>query len=136
MDEFEEQLESLKQHILDSSRQSWLFGAGISYDAKIPLMYPLTDRVNALIQDSGHDDDKLIIAALKSELNEDSHVEHYLSHLSDRSRNMEASLDGANYSTDQLKHCYREIVKNIGETMRYGYKKDGENETVGTISWA
>ena len=139
MDDFEEQLESLKQHILDSSRQSWLFGAGISHDAKIPLMYPLTDRVNALIQDSVHDDDKSIIAALKSELNEDSHVEHYLSHLGDlialseRSRNTKANLDGASYSTEQLNHCYREVVKIIGETMRYGYTKDGENETVGTI---
>ncbi len=141
MEKFEEQLESLKQHVLDASRQNWLFGAGISCDANIPLMCPLTDRVNGLIQDSGHDDDKLITAALKSELNEDSHVEHYLSHLGDlialseRSRNMEASLNGANYSTEQLNHCYREIVKIIGTTMRYGYKKDGENEaTVGTIS--
>ncbi len=139
MDEFEEQLESLKQHILDSSRQSWLFGAGISFDAKIPLMYPLTDRVNTIIKNSGSDDDKSIIAALMSELNEDSHVEHYLSHLGDlialseRSRNMEASLNGKNYSSAQLNSCYREIVKIIGETMRYGYIKDDENEIVGTI---
>lgn len=140
MDEFEELLESLKQHILDSSRQSWLFGAGISYDANIPLMYPLTDRVNGLIQDLGHDDHKQIVEALKSDLNEDSHVEHYLSHLGDlialseRSRNTEASLSGANYSTEQLKNCYREIVKIIGETMRYGYKNVGGTEAVGTIS--
>lgn len=138
MDEFEEQLESLKQHILDSSRQNWLFGAGISYDAKIPLMYPLTDRVNALIEASDNDD-KSIICALKLELKEDNHVEHYLSHLGDlialseRSRNMEASLNGENFSSEQLNHCYREIVKIIGETMRYGYIKDGETETIGTI---
>lgn len=139
MEEFEEQLESLKQHILDASRQNWLFGAGISYDANIPLMYPLTDRVSALIQESDNENNKSIVDALQAELTENCHVEHYLSHLGDlialseRSRNMEASLDGANYSSEQLNHCYREIVKIIGETMRYGYKIDGENETVGTI---
>ena len=139
MNEFEEQLESLKQHILDASRQNWLFGAGISYDANIPLMYPLTDRVNVLIQESDNEEDKSIIVALQSELTDDCHVEHYLSHLGDlialaeRSRNMEASLGGENYSSEQLNHCYREIVRVIGETMRYGYIKDGENETVGTI---
>ena len=139
MNEFEEQLESLKQHILDSSRQSWLLGAGISHDAKIPLMRPLTDRVNALVQNSGHGDNKSIVAGLESELDQGSHVEHYLSHLGDliavakRSRNMEASLNGTSYSSEQLDLCYREIVKIIGETMRYGYTKDEKNETVGTI---
>ena len=111
MNEFEEQLESLKQHILDASRQNWLFGAGISYDANIPLMYPLTDRVNVLIQESDNEEDKSIIVALQSELTDDCHVEHYLSHLGDlialaeRSRNMEASLGGENYSSEQLNHC-------------------------------
>ena len=139
MAEFEEQLESLKQHILDASRQNWLFGAGISYDANIPLMYPLTDRVNALIQTSDNQHNKSIIDALKAELVDACHVEHYLSHLcdlialSERSRNIEASLGGTNYSSEQLNCCYREIVRIIGETMRYGYTKDGENESIGTI---
>ncbi len=136
MDEFEEQLESLKQHILDSSRQNWLFGAGISFDANIPLMYPLTERVNALIETSENEDDKLIIEALKAELNDDCHVEHYLSHLGDlialseRSRSGEVSLNGSSFSLEKLNHCYRKIVKSIGETVRYGYKDD---DNVGTI---
>lgn len=139
MEEFEEQIESLKQHILDASRQNWLFGAGISFDANIPLMYPLTDRVNALIQASDNEHNRSIIDALRLELAENCHVEHYLSHLGDlialseRSRNMQASLGGANYSFEQLNQCYREIVRIIGETVRYGYINDGENETIGNI---
>jgi NAD-dependent SIR2 family protein deacetylase len=32
-------------NLLAASNQSWLFGAGISLDAGIPLMGPLTERV-------------------------------------------------------------------------------------------
>ncbi len=136
MDEFEEQLESLKQHILDSSRQSWLFGAGVSFDANVPLMNALTERVNALIKASGNTDDNSIIDALKAELIDDCHVEHYLSHLGDlialseRSKNGKANLNGISFSLDQLNHCYRTIVSAIGTTVRYGYKN---KETIGTM---
>lgn len=30
---------------LKCTEQSWLMGAGISFDAKLPLMYPLTNKV-------------------------------------------------------------------------------------------
>lgn len=136
MDEFEGHLESLKQHILDASRQNWLLGAGISRDANVPLMYPLTERVNVLIEAEGNDIDKSIVSALQSELADDCHVEHYLSHLSDlialseRSKQKHASLNGSSFSFEQLKHCYREIVKSIGETVRYGYTNSGK---IGTI---
>lgn len=128
MEEFEEQLESLKQHILDSNRQNWLFGAGISYDANIPLMFPLTHRVNELIQESESEDDKKIVEALQAELLDGSHIEHYLSHLGDlvalsnRSKTKTATLNGMSYSSDQLTHCYKNIVSAIGKTVRYGYK--------------
>lgn len=36
--------EQFEKH-LNSPRQTWLLGAGVSYPANIPLMYPLTDRV-------------------------------------------------------------------------------------------
>ena len=136
MDEFEEQLESLKQYILDASRQIWLFGSGISRDANIPLMSPLTERVNSLIEAGGNDKDKSILSALKNELSNDCHVEHYLSHLvdlialSERSKNNDASLNGSSFSFDQLNHCYREIIKSIGDTVRYGYIDSGN---IGTI---
>lgn len=135
MDEFEEQLESLRQHILDASCQSWMFGAGISYDANIPLMYPLTNRVDQLIDTNGNDEDKNIISALKEELNVGFHVEHYLSHLGDlialseRAKTNSSSVNGVSFTTEHLVHCYREIIKAIGITVRYGYIDD---ENIGT----
>lgn len=134
MEDFEEQLENLKQHILDASRQHWLFGAGISFDAKIPLMYPLTDRVNTIIDENGSDTDKSILIALKNDLEKDSHIEHYLSHLGDliaiaeRSKNKVATLNENKHTVDDLKESHANIIKAIGETVRYGYK---ENE-IGT----
>jgi len=136
MDNNDDQLESFKQHILDSSRQNWLFGAGISCDANIPLMHPLTDRTKALVQKNGNDKDKAIIQGLCAELSENAHVEHYLSHLGDlialseRSRSHQAILNNSSYSTAELLCCYRRIVSAIGETVRYGYKDDAN---IGTL---
>ena len=39
---------------LSRPNQSWLLGAGISKDAGIPLMYPLTARVMDLAKGSEH----------------------------------------------------------------------------------
>ncbi len=139
METFEKELENLKQHVLGSSRQNWLLGAGIGLDANIPLMNSLTDRVNNLIKKSDNERNQAIVLALQSDLDKYHHVEHYLSHLGDlismskRSQNKKASLEGTGYSLEELNDCYREIVKIIGNTIRYGFKKDGENEVVGSI---
>ncbi len=134
MNDFEGQLENLKQHILDAGQQNWLFGAGISFDAKIPLMYPLTERVEEIIDKNGSDSDKSILSALKKELEIDSHIEHYLSHLVDliaiaeRSKERSAALDGEKRSIKNLRISHTAIIKAIGVTVRYGFK---DNE-VGT----
>ncbi|WP_208625417.1 hypothetical protein [Salinicola salarius] len=68
---------------LKCSEQSWLLGAGISFDAKLPLMYPLTNKVQKDIKASHkklYDD---IITPLFEELPEQCHIEHVLSHLGD-----------------------------------------------------
>lgn len=136
MENIEEVLEGLKQHIHDSSRQSWLFGAGISKDANVPLMYPLTDRVKSIINASDTQADKDIVTNLCAELYEDTHVEHYLSHLGDlialaeRSRTNESTLNNERYSYDQLIQCYKAIVAAIGDTVRYGYVDD---DNIGSI---
>ena len=132
MEDFEDQLENLKQHILDASRQNWLFGAGISFDAKIPLMYPLTDRVIQIIDESDNESDKAILTSLKKDLAKDSHIEHYLSHLGDliaiaeRSKDKVATLNENKHSVDELNNSHVGIVKAIGKTVRYGYKSDAE----------
>lgn len=127
MEDFDNSLENLKQLVNSQSRQNWLFGAGISHGAKIPLMYPLTDRVEKLIQGSTSEDEKKILALLKADLEDDCHVEHYLSHLgdllaiADRSKEKIAYIGGNGYSSAQLSKLYIEIVKIIGDIVRYGY---------------
>ncbi len=131
MDEFDNKLENLKLLLSSQSRQNWLFGAGISYGSKIPLMYPLTDRVENIVNETSGADEKAILSALKTDLEEDCHVEHYLSHLGDllavaeRSKNKLVYIGGNTYSVVQLKSLYLEIIKAIGGIVRYGYV--GEN---------
>ena len=62
--------------LLECSTQNWLFGAGISCESNIPLMYRLTELVEEKIATSSYNSD---FQAIKSQLNKDSHIEHYLS---------------------------------------------------------
>ncbi|EGR1023511.1 SIR2 family protein [Vibrio cholerae] len=119
---------------LAASNQSWLFGAGISVDAKIPLMYPLTDRVLALAAESGSDCLKLLLPFIKGELAEDSHIEHYLSHLGDyialaeRKADKQLALGPEQVSLDFMRQAHVEVLKLIADTVRYGYKKGATSE--------
>ena len=123
---FESITEELRKQ-LDSSRQNWLFGAGISYESNIPLMYPLTERVKNIISESTNDKDIEIFTLLTAELQERSHIEHYLSHigdliaLSDRSRTQSATLGSKSFTKEELLNLYRLIIAGIGDTIRYGY---------------
>lgn len=127
MEEFDNRLENLKQFLSSQSRQNWLFGAGISFGSKIPLMYPLTNRVEEILEEYSGAKEKEILASLKSDLTDDSHVEHYLSHLGDllaiaeRSKDKAAYIGGNIYTADQLRLLYLEIIKAIGGIVRYGY---------------
>ena len=134
MVDFEDKLENIRQHLLDSSRQSWLLGAGISFDAKIPLMYPLTNRVHEIIEDGDDDTDKSILTSLKVDLEDDFHIEHYLSHLGDlialaeRTKEKVATLADGKVSIADLNKAYISIIEAIGDTVRYGY----QGEEIGT----
>ncbi|MCA0901465.1 SIR2 family NAD-dependent protein deacylase [Microbulbifer agarilyticus] len=127
MEEFDSRLENLKQLLTSQSRQNWLFGAGISFDSNIPLMYPLTKRVEKIIEDDSEAKEKEILAALKADLTDDCHVEHYLSHLGDllaiseRSKDKAAHLGANRYTSEELRNLYLEIIKAIGGIVRYGY---------------
>ena len=137
MSGFDELVEELKNH-LDSSRQNWLFGAGISCDGNIPLMYPLTDRVESIIKEGDNDKDKEIYDSILSDLDESAHVEHYLSHLGDliaiaeRVKGGVAIVNGQSYTQIELRHLHGAIVSAIGGTVRYGYKKTQDDEVIGT----
>lgn len=137
MSDFENLVEELRNH-LDASCQNWLFGAGISFDGNIPLMYPLTERVEEMIKAADDDKDKAIYDSIVAELNELAHVEHYLSHLGDliaiseRVKNESAIINGNSYSQKELRHLHAAIISAIGNTVRYGYKKTEGNVTIGT----
>jgi len=140
MNNFESLVENINQH-LNSNRQSWLFGAGISCDANIPLMYPLTNRVKAIIAEGDNDKNKEIYDSLGTDLNETTaHIEHYLSHLgdlialADRSKEKSASINGKDFKQLELRNLHSEIVEAIGTTVRYGYKKnDDGTEKIGCL---
>lgn len=127
MEEFDNRLENLKQLLNSQSRQNWLFGAGISFGSKIPLMYPLTNRVEEIVEADSGAKEKEILASLKADLSDDCHVEHYLSHLGDllaiagRSKDKAAYIGANSYTSEQLRLLYLEIIKAIGGIVRYGY---------------
>src|SRR5690606_13468904 len=80
-------------NLLGASNQSWLFGAGISLDAGIPLMWPLTERVFTKAKDKGELNNIKVLDFVKSQLTEDSHIEHILSQLGDHRTIADRSKD-------------------------------------------
>lgn len=116
-------LEQLDRH-LASPCLAWLLGAGISYGARIPLMYPLTARINAMAAGSSHEP---LIKAVLAELPDGSHIEHLLSHLGDytalaeRSRTTSAQIGSITYSLKQLTDTHEAILRWIATTIRWGY---------------
>ncbi|NMM79722.1 hypothetical protein B2J86_02055 [Acidovorax sp. SRB_14] len=112
------------QKVLELGRQQWLLGAGSSVESGIPLMYPLTKRVKACL--SG--DDLVLFDSIMTDLPDESHVEHTLSHLGDlmalaiRSKGKTAKVGTADVALHQMEKTYRAIVECIATTVRYGYR--------------
>ena len=123
---------------LESSRQNWLFGAGISYNSNIPLMYPLTARVKNIIDANKTDKDIEIYNLLTDELPEKAHIEHYLSHLgdlialADRSKTQFATIGTDAFKKNELINLHSSIISAISDTVRYGYSNNG-SEIIGRI---
>lgn len=118
--------EQLDRH-LASPHQSWLFGAGISKNANIPLMIPLTERVLSFERESAH---KTVLDALRAELPENAHVEHLLSHLGDyaalaeRSRNKKTRVADAEVSLADLSAAHAKLLSDIARIIRWGYQPE------------
>jgi hypothetical protein len=129
-------------NLLAASNQSWLFGAGISLDAGIPLMWPLTERVFTRAKDEGKPTDIKILEYVKRQLSDDSHIEHILSQLGDhraiagRSKDRNVVFDTISLSVDELDGLHQRILTWIAETIRWGYKPanpaGGVPEVIGT----
>lgn len=128
-------------NLLAANNQSWLFGAGISLDAGIPLMWPLTDRVLSRAETDGEPNDIKILEFIKGQLSDNSHIEHILSQLgdhrsiADRSKDRVATFGDVTLSVDDLDTLHQRILRWIAETIRWGYRpaaQDGSPEEVGT----
>lgn len=119
-------LEQLDRH-LASATQSWLLGAGISKNANIPLMIPLTKRVLALAE---HLPGKDLLDSLIDELPDGAHVEHILSHLgdyatlADRSRTKKTCIRGDDVSLAELTEIHRQLLEAIAKTVRWGFQSE------------
>ncbi len=132
-----EQYRSQIDELLNLPQQSWLLGAGISRNAGIPLMYPLTDRVEEML--SG--DQKNDFQAIRSDLEESAHVEHVLSHIGDlislagRTLTKEITIGESRRAIDALRALHSHIQAHIRVTMRWGYVP-AQGETAAQIGTA
>ena len=137
MDDASDLLEQLESH-LAAPCQAWLFGAGISKTAGIPLMIPLTARIRARGEGTPQEE---VMDALFTELPNTAHIEHLLSHLSDyaalaeRAKLTELSIGGRKIQSAALLDAHTNVVVWIAEAVRWGYRAafDGKPETIGTV---
>ena len=126
-------------NLLAAGDQSWLFGAGISLGANIPLMGPLTTRVFAKAGEEPDKRAKEMLEAVKAVLRDDSHIEHILSHLVDlaaiaeRSKTKKAPVGGVTLELADLRDLHNKVLKWISETVRWGFvpKTGDDAEKIG-----
>lgn len=118
---------------LRAPKQVWLTGAGISFGAGLPLMYPLTDRVFHLLENNQAEvDAHKLVAAVRSDLPDKLHIEHVLSHLGDlialaeRARDASASVGGERVTKVRLQAAHHTILRHIRDILRWGYQPKGE----------
>lgn len=123
--------------LLNFPNQLWLLGAGISKEAGIPLMHPLTAKVEVNLDG----EQKTLFQAIRTDLPEDGHVEHILSHLGDyialaeRSAKATIVLEDETYTLEDLRELHRAVQSQIREIVRFGYRpEEGEDrpEQTGT----
>ena len=136
----EEAATQLDAHIR-ASRQIWLTGAGISVEAGIPLMYPLTERVFSVLGgDSSKAEIKQLIDEVKEDLPDDLHIEHILSHfgdliaLAERSKDKHASVGKSRVSKNKLQKAHHEVLRCIRDILKWGYAPSTKEmeERIGT----
>lgn len=113
--------------LLATGHQSWLFGAGISLGAGLPLMAPLTEQTFAI---ANAQIDKTIATVLDETLKllpTGSHIEHVLSHLcdyiaiADRSASNKVNIGTIEIDCDKLRELHSVVLTWIAHTIRWGY---------------
>lgn len=133
--------EQFEKH-LNSPKQTWLLGAGISYPAKIPLMLALTKRVLAEARSVGFaadDEAKSVLDFITSDCGDSSHIEHHLTHLgdlisiADRSRTGAVEIGGVAVAKEKLVEVHSALINLIASTVRWGYQASWNNPD-GTVA--
>ncbi|MCE0507334.1 SIR2 family protein [Roseivivax sp. GX 12232] len=128
--------EQFEKH-LNSPQQTWLLGAGVSFPANIPLMYPLTDRVMTLARENpfgeGTDGAK-VLDFVVADCGESSHIEHHLTHLGDlisiaeRSRTGAVEITGEKVLKNTLIEVHHVLIETIADTVRWGFRPERRNQ--------
>ena len=130
--------EQFEKH-LNSPKQTWLLGAGVSFASNVPLMSPLTERVLEVVNRdelAKDDEGKRIIEFIQNDVAEDANIEELLTHLADfismagRSRTGGVSMGGKIVTKEKLVCVHLTLLGIIAEIVRWGYKsprqKDGK----------
>lgn len=118
-DQYRKQMDEL----LNLPQQAWFLGAGVSQNSGIPLMLPLTERVEQILAD----DQQVDFRTIRSQLDSTSHVEHVLSHIGDlislasRMQTKKVALGKETRDLEQLNLLHKRIQECIRDTMRWGY---------------
>ena len=140
--------EQFEKH-LNSPKQTWLLGAGISFASNIPLMRHLTERVLEVANNdvtstaelAENNDGSRIISFIQCDIPQDANIEEFLTHLGDlisiaeRSRTGSVSMNGQHVTKEKLIFLHRILLRIIADTVRWGYKppirgeKEEETET-------
>ena len=122
--------EQFEKH-LNSPKQTWLLGAGVSCASNIPLMRPLTERVLEVantVELVVNDEGRRIIAFIQNDIEEDANIEEFLTHLgdfismADRSRTGCALIGGQLVPKEDLVLVHHILLRIIAETVRWGFK--------------
>lgn len=112
---------------LSRRNQTWLLGAGASYEANLPLIGPLTEIVLEKIKGS---DFEPLIRSLRNDIADDAHIEHLLSHLGDhfalaeRKKSKKATIGAKEYELADLDEAHKVILKHITDTILLGCRQE------------
>lgn len=118
---------------INTPKQTWLLAAGASFKSNIPLMYPLTKRVLESARTTTFKDDDEVLSTInfiESDIDENGHIELFLTHLADlislsvRSRDHSAQLGNAKVSFDTLTKLHNGLLDIISDTIRWGYREN------------
>ena len=128
--------EQFEKH-LNSPKQTWLLGAGISFLSNIPLMYSLTERVMDLACNEIFPKDPLalhVLGFIVKDCGKNSHIEHHLTYLGDLISIAERSCTGGitigdkHVAKDKLIEVHKELIEKIAHTVRWGFRAAKKNE--------